>query len=137
MARNTDSHLSRQWLWMTFLLKWISPLTDLTVLLLLALPEKLPEWSANRCPMPVQDAAIAKPSDEFSVEIEATELCPRYAGRLIKDVKIGPSPWWLRKRLLSVGLRPINNIVDITNFVMLEYGQPLHAFDFDTLAEEK
>ena len=87
--------------------------------------------------LPVQAAAIDNESAEFSVEIEASELCPRYAGRLIKDVKIGPSPWWLRMRLLSVGLRPINNIVDITNFVMLEYGQPLHAFDFDTLAGKK
>ncbi len=87
--------------------------------------------------LPVQQAAIEKTSSEFSVEIQAPELCPRYAGRLIKNVKIGPSPWWLRKRLMSVGLRPINNIVDITNFVMLEYGQPLHAFDFDTLAGKK
>jgi phenylalanyl-tRNA synthetase beta chain len=87
--------------------------------------------------LPVQAAVIENTSNDFSVEIEASELCPRYAGRLIKDVKIGPSPWWLRKRLLSVGLRPINNIVDITNFVMLEYGQPLHAFDFDNLAGKK
>jgi len=87
--------------------------------------------------LPVENAAIDKNSDEFGVTIEADELCPRYAGRLIKNVKIGPSPWWLRKRLLSVGLRPINNVVDITNFVMLEYGQPLHAFDFDTLAEKR
>jgi len=87
--------------------------------------------------LPIQDAVIDKTSSEFSVEIENSELCPRYAGRLIKNVKIGPSPWWLKKRLLSVGLRPINNIVDITNFVMLEYGQPLHAFDFDTLAGKK
>lgn len=87
--------------------------------------------------LPVQAAAIENTSNEFSVVIEASELCPRYAGRLIKDVKIAPSPWWLKKRLLSVGLRPINNIVDITNFVMLEYGQPLHAFDFDTLADKR
>jgi len=87
--------------------------------------------------LPVENAAITQTSNEFSVAIEASELCPRYAARLIKDVKIGPSPWWLRKCLLSVGLRPINNIVDITNFVMLEYGQPQHAFDFDTLAGGK
>ncbi len=87
--------------------------------------------------LPIQAATIDNKSSEFSVEIEASELCPRYAGRLIKNVKIAPSPWWLRKRLMSVGLRPINNIVDITNFVMLEYGQPLHAFDFDTLAGKK
>jgi phenylalanyl-tRNA synthetase beta chain len=87
--------------------------------------------------LPVQASSITTVSRDFSVEIEASELCPRYAGRLIRNVTIGPSPWWLRKRLLSVGLRPINNIVDITNFVMLEYGQPLHAFDFDTLAGGK
>ncbi|EKD40322.1 MAG: hypothetical protein ACD_75C00092G0003 [uncultured bacterium] len=87
--------------------------------------------------LPVSDAVIENPSSKFSVEVESSELCPRYAGRLIKNVKIGPSPWWLRKRLLSVGMRPISNIVDITNFVMMEYGQPLHAFDFDTLAGKK
>jgi phenylalanyl-tRNA synthetase beta chain len=69
----------------------------------------------------------------FSVEVLAPEDCPRYAARLLKNITIGPSPWWLRKRLLSVGLRPINNVVDITNLVMLEYGQPLHAFDYDKL----
>jgi len=84
--------------------------------------------------VPVSGARITESSNEFSVAVESDELCPRYAARLIKNVQIGPSPWWLRKRLLSIGLRPINNIVDITNFVMMEYGQPLHAFDFDTLA---
>ncbi len=69
-----------------------------------------------------------------SVTLEAPELCPRYAARLITDIRIGPSPFWLQDRLLSVGLRPINNIVDITNFVLMEMGQPLHAFDFDHLA---
>ncbi len=87
--------------------------------------------------LPVNDAKIERTSEEFAVEVESSELCPRYAGRLIKNVKIGPSPWWLKKRLLSIGQRPINNIVDITNFVMMEYGQPLHAFDFDTLAGKK
>ncbi len=87
--------------------------------------------------LPVKDAMITHPSSDFEVRVEASELCPRYAARLIKGVKIGPSPWWLKKCLLNVGLRPINNIVDITNFVMLEYGQPLHAFDFDTLAGKK
>jgi len=87
--------------------------------------------------IPVTDAKIEHTSNEFSVAVESDELCPRYAGKLIKNITIGPSPWWLRKRLLSIGLRPINNIVDITNFVMMEYGQPLHAFDFDTLAEQK
>ncbi len=73
----------------------------------------------------------------FSVEVLDPEDCPRYAARLLKNVTIGPSPWWLKKRLLSIGLRPINNVVDITNLVMLEYGQPLHAFDFDRLAGGK
>ncbi len=83
--------------------------------------------------LPVSEASIEHSNSEFRVDVENSELCPRYAARLIKGVKIGPSPWWIRKRLLSIGLRPINNIVDITNLVMMEYGQPLHAFDFDTL----
>ena len=87
--------------------------------------------------MPVTNAAITETSTDFSVEILNPELCPRYAGKLIKGVTIAPSPWWLRKLLISVGLRPINNVVDITNFVMLEYGQPLHAFDFNNLAGGK
>jgi phenylalanyl-tRNA synthetase beta chain len=70
----------------------------------------------------------------FSVQVESSADCPRYAARLIKGVKVGPSPWWLQQRLLAVGMRPISNIVDITNFIMLEYGQPLHAFDFNKLA---
>ncbi|MBM9605985.1 phenylalanine--tRNA ligase subunit beta [Desulfopila inferna] len=83
--------------------------------------------------LPLENGAISRQSEEFSVEIEAPDLCPRYAGRLIRNVTIGPSPWWLQRRLISIGLRPINNVVDVTNFVMMEYGQPLHAFDFDTL----
>lgn len=70
----------------------------------------------------------------FSVEVRDREACPRYSARLIRGVKIAPSPWWLQRLLLAVGLRPINNVVDVTNFVMLEYGQPLHAFDFAKLA---
>ncbi len=73
----------------------------------------------------------------FSVDVEDFDACPRYAARMVKGVKIGPSPWWLQRLLMAVGLRPINNVVDITNFVMLEYGQPLHAFDFDKLAGGK
>ncbi|MBT8346899.1 MAG: phenylalanine--tRNA ligase subunit beta [Desulfofustis sp.] len=87
--------------------------------------------------VPFKNTELAANSSSFAVEVENPELCPRYAARLIQGITIGPSPWWLRKRLLSVGLRPINNVVDITNFVMLEYGQPLHAFDFDTLADKK
>ncbi|MDI6687875.1 MAG: phenylalanine--tRNA ligase subunit beta [Desulfobacterales bacterium] len=72
-----------------------------------------------------------------SVTILNPDLCPRYSARLVFDVKIAPSPFWLRDRLVSVGLKPINNIVDVTNFVMMETGQPLHAFDFDRLAKNK
>ena len=67
----------------------------------------------------------------------APVLCPRYAASLVFDVTVGPSPFWLQDRLVSIGLKPINNIVDITNFVMMETGQPLHAFDFDRLAENR
>ena len=67
--------------------------------------------------------------DYVSVEIRDTDKCRRYVARIVTDVKVEQSPWWLQKRLMYAGMRPINNIVDITNFVMLEYGQPLHAFD--------
>ena len=73
----------------------------------------------------------------ISIEILDPDLCPRYCGGIIKDVKIGPSPQWMQERLLSAGMRPINNIVDITNFVMLEYGQPLHAFDYEGISGHK
>ena len=72
-----------------------------------------------------------------SVEIKDPELCTRYVARVVTDIKVGESPFWLKDRLLSVGLKPINNIVDITNFVMMETGQPLHAFDLDRLAENR
>ena len=68
--------------------------------------------------------------DHLDVEVPATELCNRYSSRMVANVKIGPSPKWLRQRLRANGVRPINNIVDITNYVMLEYGQPMHAFDY-------
>jgi phenylalanyl-tRNA synthetase beta chain len=68
-----------------------------------------------------------------SVRIEASQLCPHYTARILRNVKIGPSPAWLARRLEAVGLRPINNVVDVTNYVMFELGQPLHAFDFDKL----
>ncbi|MDA8137798.1 MAG: phenylalanine--tRNA ligase subunit beta [Desulfobacteraceae bacterium] len=75
--------------------------------------------------------------DLTSVTIQSPEHCPRYAARLVENVKVGPSPFWLQDRLNSVGLRPINNIVDVTNYIMMETGQPLHAFDFDHLAENR
>jgi len=75
--------------------------------------------------------------ERTSVTVEAPDLCPRYAARSIEDITVAPSPFWLQERLRSVGLRPINNIVDITNFVLMEYGQPLHAFDLDRLEEHR
>lgn len=69
----------------------------------------------------------------LSVKIDAADLCPRYTARVVKNVKIAPSPLWMRARLRASGVRPINNIVDITNYVMLEYGQPMHAFDYKCL----
>lgn len=72
-------------------------------------------------------------SNYLSVEIKNSELCPRYTARVAKNIKIAPSPLWLRNRLYASGVRPINNIVDITNYVMLEYGQPMHAFDYACL----
>ncbi|MEA2115639.1 MAG: phenylalanine--tRNA ligase subunit beta [Thermodesulfobacteriota bacterium] len=84
---------------------------------------------------PVTKAPVLDGSGiDFSVTIEEPELCPRYAARKLTGVVIKPSPWWLQRQLMAVGMRPINNVVDITNFVMLEYGQPLHAFDFEKLA---
>ena len=75
--------------------------------------------------------------DLTAVTIEAPDLCPRYAARLIRDVKVGDSPTWLQQRLEAVGIAVINNIVDITNFVLMEYGQPLHAFDYHKLSENR
>ncbi len=72
-------------------------------------------------------------NDYISVTIEDSKLCPRYTARVVENVKIGPSPKWLRARLRACGVRPINNIVDITNYVCLEYGQPMHAFDYNYL----
>ena len=75
--------------------------------------------------------------DHLDVEVPATALCNRYTSRMVANVKIGPSPKWLRQRLRANGVRPINNIVDITNYVMLEYGQPMHAFDYRYVASGK
>ena len=79
---------------------------------------------------PVVNGSGGNIADLLDIDIEDGDLCPRYTARLVKNVKIGPSPKWMRQRLRASGVRPINNIVDITNYVMLEYGQPMHAFDF-------
>ncbi|MFV0518506.1 MAG: phenylalanine--tRNA ligase subunit beta [Aminipila sp.] len=76
-------------------------------------------------------------SEYISVEIKNPELCKRYVARIVTGVKIEQSPWWLQKKLIAAGMRPINNIVDITNFVMLEYGQPIHAFDIRRVEDNK
>src|SRR6056297_167383 len=76
-------------------------------------------------------------ADEFSVEVEDKKLCPRYTGWYFDNIKIGESPEWIQEVLIDCGLRPINNVVDIMNYVMLETGQPLHAFDYDKLEGEK
>ena len=76
-------------------------------------------------------------SQLVKVEVKDKELCPRYVARVIDDVKIGPSPRWIQEKLKACGLRPISNVVDITNYVMLETGQPLHAFDLNKLASGK
>jgi phenylalanyl-tRNA synthetase beta chain len=78
-----------------------------------------------------------KAKDFIEIEVRKPELCRRYVGRIVTDVKIGPSPLWMQKRLMYAGMRPINNIVDITNYVMLEYGQPIHAFDIRDIADSK
>lgn len=87
------------------------------------------------------DMSLSDSGDDItnftSVAIKAPDHCPRYAARLLTNITVGPSPFWLADRLVSVGMKPINNIVDITNFVLMETGQPLHAFDYDRLAENR
>lgn len=75
--------------------------------------------------------------DYLSIEVRNPQLCPRYTAKVVKNVKIGPSPRWMRERLRASGVRPIDNIVDITNYVMLEYGQPMHAFDIEYVKDHK
>ena len=76
-------------------------------------------------------------NDYISVDVQSPELCPRYVARVVKNIKLAPSPEWMQRRLASVGIRPINNIVDITNYVMEEFAQPMHAYDLDTIEEHK
>ena len=78
----------------------------------------------------VKGGADGKLDELLKVEVPAFDLCPRYTARIVRNVKIAPSPKWMRERLRAMGVRPINNIVDITNYVMMEYGQPMHAFDY-------
>ena len=78
----------------------------------------------------VKGGADGDLNELLTVEVPAADLCPRYTARMVRNVKIAPSPKWMRERLRAMGVRPINNIVDITNYVMMEYGQPMHAFDY-------
>ena len=91
---------------------------------------KLPDVTLAPCPG-------TNVSDLAAVEIDAPELCPRYTARIIRNIKIAPSPSWMQQALTAVGIRPINNVVDITNYVLLECGQPLHAFDYELLEGHK
>ncbi len=86
-------------------------------------------------PQPVLHESGKPTAEMVQVTVEDSELCPRYSARIISNVKIGPSPDWMGRRLQAAGMRPINNIVDITNYVMLELGQPLHAFDYDLVRQ--
>ncbi|MEC5261769.1 phenylalanine--tRNA ligase subunit beta [Bacillus amyloliquefaciens] len=90
---------------------------------------KLPETS--------YETAAEKAADAVSVKIEDTQANPHYAAKIIKNVKNGPSPLWMQTKLMNAGIRPHNNVVDITNFVLLEYGQPLHAFDYDRFGSKE
>ena len=83
----------------------------------------------------VQAKAGGDINDLAKIVVEEPELCPRYIARMVRNVKIGPSPAWMRERIRNAGMRPINNLVDITNYVMLEYGQPMHAFDFSCVKD--
>lgn len=90
------------------------------------------------CPPVVEPTGNDEDVNDFiSVEVKDTELCPRYTARVVKNIKVGSSPEWMQRRLAAQGIRPINNIVDITNYVMEEYGQPMHAYDLSTIAGQK
>ena len=90
------------------------------------------------CPPVVEPTGNDEDVNDFiNVEVKDTELCPRYTARVVKNIKVGPSPEWMQRRLAAQGIRPINNIVDITNYVMEEYGQPMHAYDLSTIAGQK
>lgn len=95
-------------------------------------------WRLPLKPLEIRETGNDENVDDFAeVEVKNTDLCKRYCARVVKNIRIAPSPAWLRHRLHAVGIRPINNIVDITNYVMEEMGQPMHAFDLDRIAGHK
>jgi phenylalanyl-tRNA synthetase beta chain len=108
-------------------------------LCLLGVAREVAALTGQRLRIPEERRVERDPAAESltSVAIDRPELCPRYVAKLILGVKIAPSPFWMRRRLEALGVRAINNIVDVTNYVMLEMGQPLHAFDFDRLEEKR
>ena len=84
--------------------------------------------------MPATDYTVSDTTDDrLSITVEAPDLCPRYIGHYVRNITPGPSPRWMKRQLALCGLRSISNVVDITDYVMLEIGQPMHAFDMDTL----
>jgi len=102
---------------------------------------RIPQTSPGGMPSPASQKstdggdAVPRAEDQVAVRIEAPDLCPRYTARVVRGVKIGPSPDWLRSTLEKVGIRSISNVVDVTNYVMMEIGQPLHAFDYHLIAK--
>src|SRR5215475_3776315 len=95
------------------------------------------EKSKVQTPESKIEHTIGTTANEASVEIRDPDLCPRYAARIVRGVKIGPSPEWLTRKLEAIGQRSINNVADITNYVLHEFGQPLHAFDLAKLAKKR
>lgn len=90
-----------------------------------------------KLPQPPESKAGGEAEKMTKIEIEEPELCKRFTARILKDVQIKPSPLWMQQRLMAAGIRPINNIVDVTNYVMMEMGQPMHAYDYDKLKERR
>lgn len=93
--------------------------------------------TAFRMPQMAEEKQNEALMGKLGIKIDNPELCGRYVGRIIRNVKIAPSPHWMQQRLLAAGVRPISNIVDVTNYVMLEFGQPLHAFDYDKITDKQ